>query len=1305
MAHEMGYVDVDAPVISYDITVDGDTKPGYVTKSTSGGSLRASNFVIKGLVNYDEGTLPIERDRWAYFYVVKNGELYAFMTVDELNANGLKLETGIYKIYASDRLGNTVMQTVKLNTEDLNVEVDTTAKGIKLTINRKPSEIEPGSFKIWRDNELLEHEEYASTKEFTRSGVYRMEFSDIYGNSYSRTFEPFVRPLPTVSFYRQTKEGTKNYEQIIVNSHQQSNLANVTTEDDQTFIVSTSANIRISYPVGSGYEFEFIGDKPEYKYDVVSTSTIDIKSTESNWKLKIFHKNDPDVYIIVACVVDKENPVISATVQAKEYDFNEYNSIDNVLFRGTGYITTKPFYSGERAVGDSAIVSWSDDTQISRVSYTKNGGEIVEVPANLSSVELKDIGYYVFEAKDVFGNATTFEFLFTDRIDFGLMLGENEVEIKRDPENYIVGNGYTDTAYTGREVKLTLNENALVALYYTDGSKSCIYNLEFEVNEGGSMLNILAYNDQYEEFAVIENGTIALGASGKIFDGDLVVNYTYQNGILTLILPECQKAYELWQFRISDNNEHCPSIVQIERSNNVPQMDIVKEDGTKLDLSYDGYIGSNQILILDENSVSDDTVEIIAYYSENYTDSFENAAKIVLYGKDATPFLEKEGYYKIVAVNKYGNQREIFVAISFKLSLDVHISYAEIGTRTQTLKNPDSYMIFSNNSVSFKIWDERASVVCQKDGNEVELVVTQHNGYLEFTMEDFGEYVVIISDESGNVYTLTVSIKEPHEITYEGYLTGFNEIALKKDQNYTNGAVTIDKQKLVDGGIKYVAFRKVGTNQFSVLYDLISTNPIEYSQSEYNGIIGKEDGEYEILFCDAYGNLHTEIVRISRKPMLSVNRQTQNASESSSYDFDFALINGAWSNYTLTFISTSEKYSLKVNGEAASFSENGYTFVLPADLGVAEETYVLEYVDDYGNSYTINVYLYRAIPESSVSEGADTVSSNGKMYARNDFSLMWSERVTATYSLNGGAEEAFEMDKVFTEDGEYTITFTDYAGNTSTRIITKDSTVLYNMSCNGNDLHTGGVVSSKVSLSFDEELSFTVTKDGQEYDAGSKNFTEDGYYVVTLTDAIGNVETFTFTIYAKAKQSFTFTVPEGYSFSQIWHIQDGHKVSLVSDVTWNETGVQTYTFTVDGKYEVELLHMESEEICYFNLTIDNIAPETLLVGAENGGVTRSNVSLEGLTDGDRIYVYKNGELITTYIVNGSSENTLELLGNGDFGAYTVVIEDEAGNSVSYEFTKEFATNTYSNIFICLLLVLIGVVGIIYICFNGKVRTK
>lgn len=1302
------YVDLDAPVISYDLTVDGATKAGYITSDTSGGTLRASKFTVKELLNSVQGGLPVERDRWAYFYILYSslgGGEHAFMTMTDLNRAGYELSTGIYKIYACDRLGNMVMQTIKINTEDIKVTGTVSTSGLTVTSNRAPADIMPGTFKVWRDNMLLTDVSYAQLLTFSQSGVYQIEFEDVYGNFVNETFT-FRRDLPVVSFLREKKEGAGIYEQITVNTEDKNKLSSVISEDNQLFTVSTSANIRISYPVSSGYDFEFIGGEPEYKSAILSTTNIDIKSTSKNWTLKIFYKNDPDVYILVTCIVDKDAPVISGTVLAKEYTYNDQTgAIDNVLFTPTGNTASSIFYSGESAVGDRAVISWTDETRVASISYSFNGGEKVTVNPSVGSLTLPENGNYVFEAEDIFGNKSTFEFTLTDHIDFNLIIGGKEQTVDYESEKYIEGNRYTQTLYAGKETQLILKENALLALYYTDGSKSFLYNLEYEVKDGKATLLIYAFDATTGESIVIENGEITLAPSGKIFDGDIVMGYTYKNGVLTLILPKCEKTYELWQLRISDFTGHSPVVVQIERSDKVSKMEISREDGTKLDLSYDGFVGSNQKLTLESSSISEDTVEIVAYYSVTYTESFANAEKIVLYGQGAISSIEKEGYYKIVATNKYGNERVIYVALSFKLSLDVHIEYDKMDKRIQTLNVPDTYSIFSNKSVNIVIWDTRATVVCLKNGVAFDVEITEKNGYLGFSLTEVGEYTVTVSDECENVYILSVSIKEPKTITYDGFLTGFNENALKREENYTNGALSLDKAKIEANGIKYVAFCKVGTNELVVLYDLINIIPTEYSEAAFNGSIGKEDGEYEVWFCDAYGNLHVETVRISRKPLLSINRQTQDATKPSAYDFEFALQNGAWSNYELTFINTSEKYLLKIDGAIASFTDGKYTFTLPTSLGAAEQSYVICYVDDYGNNYEIKIHLYRYVPESFVAGSADTVTHGGTLFVKSNFSMTWGDRITATYSLNGDSAIPFDQSTVFTEDGEYTLVFTDYAGNTSTRIMVKDSRVLYDMASDGFVLYNGAVVSSKVSLSPDEELTFTATRNGEEYITETRSFTEDGHYVVTLTDRIGNVSHFEFTIYSKAKQSFTFAVPDGYSFSQIWFITDGHRVSLVSDVTLNESGAQSYTFSTDGVYEIELLHTESNQICYFTLNIDNIPPEALLVGAENGGVTRNNVTLEGLKSGDMIYVYKNGEHVSTYIVEGNSETVLELLGNGDFGSYSVVIQDEAGNSVTYEFAKEFATNTFSNIFICLLLVSFGAIGIIYIRFNGKVRTK
>ena len=1306
------YVDVDAPVITYQLTVDKNNKTGFITDSISGGTLRASNFKVTGIVTSANGSLSVERDKWAYFYVtsatgIGSGKISAFMTAEELNAKGCELETGIYKLYSYDRLGNMVMQEIKVNTNELDIQHSIDNNGLTVNINREAKDVLSGSFRVYRDNVLQTNVSYKKSITFTRSGLYRIEITDIYGNSFSKEIA-FYRELPSVSFSRQKKAGSGVYEPIELNSTNKNALSTVVTEDNQLFTISTAVNIRISYPSGTGYGFEFIGTAPTHATGGVTTKYIDINSTESNWVLKIFHETDPEVYIIITCIVDKDSPVISAQVQADEYEYNEFKGAkDNVLFTSTGATASTNFNNGELIVGDRAIISWSDETKVSYVRYSFNGGESKQIDAAVGSYQLTEAGKYLFEVTDMFGNVSTFEFTLVHKVDFTLEIGGAEQQIDYDPlKNIINGNEYSKTLYTSKETKLVVRENAMLALYYTNGDAKHVYNVEFVIEDGSATLVVgSAYNIEENDFDGYNLINAGEQPTGALFGTHVPVSYEYLNGILTLTIPKCAETYELFQIRVSDLNGLNPAVVQIERSGVSPEYEIFREDNSKLDLSYNGFIGSNQKLRLDVPSVSVNTTEIVSYYSESYTESFADAEKTVLFGDGANPHIEKEGYYKIVAVDKYGNESIVCIVVSFTLSIDVHIEYEQIKTRTQALNKPDTYSLFSNKSVSMVIWDERASVSCLKNGEAFVIGASKGNGCLEFALTEIGEYTVTVSDESGNFYTLNVSLKAPNTITYNGFITGFNENALKKDENYTNGALSLDKQKIEESGIKYVAFRRVGAADLTVLYDVVSLNKLDYSETTFIGSIGVEDGDYEVLFCDCYGNLYTETVRVSRKPMISIERQTQDITQGTAYDFDFALQNGAWSNYILTFTNTSENYVLKIDGEAASFTDGKYTFTLPANLGAAEEIYVLEYLDDYGNSYKINVHLYRSVPSTSLAEGADTVTSNGTLYSRGDFSMNWDGNIIATYSLDGTAAKIFDKNTVFTEDGKYTLVFTDYAGNSSTRVIIKDSTVFYDMISDGFALNNKAIVSGSVSISPDEELNFTATKDGELYSPQYRSFTEDGYYVITVTDSIGNVSIFEFTIYTKARQKFDLAAPEGYAFSQIWYIVDGHRASLVNDVVLSENGAQSFTFEMDGSYEIELLHIAGDTISTFALNIDNTPPKISLIGAENGGVTRENVTIEGLVDGDKIYVYKNGDHITTYTVNGNTHNVLELLGKSDFGNYSVIIVDEAGNSVSCEFIKEFATNVYANIFICILLVSLGAIGIIYIRYNGKVRTK
>ena len=109
----------------------------------------------------------------------------------------------------------------------------------------------------------------------------------------------------------------------------------------------------------------------------------------------------------------------------------------------------------------------------------------------------------------------------------------------------------------------------------------------------------------------------------------------------------------------------------------------------------------------------------------------------------------------------------------------------------------------------------------------------------------------------------------------------------------------------------------------------------------------------------------------------------------------------------------------------------------------------------------------------------------------------------------------------------------------------------------------------------------------------------------------------------------------------------------------------------------------------------------MLKDSEPGTTTRGNVTLDGLTKGDTVHIYRDGTLYATYVIDGSGKPPVI----SEAGEYRVVVTDLAGNTVSYDFVRAFTTNTASNIFIILLLLLTAFGGLVLIRLKGKLRTK
>jgi hypothetical protein len=130
-----------------------------------------------------------------------------------------------------------------------------------------------------------------------------------------------------------------------------------------------------------------------------------------------------------------------------------------------------------------------------------------------------------------------------------------------------------------------------------------------------------------------------LSSSGSLQETNFKVNYTYQNGELTLFFAEPEEQYERWQLCITDLNEYCPRVIQFERSNVFAQFTMVSaEDETdKVTANATEFTGTNKVLAV--AGFSSDLKEIWLYYSEEYTLTFQNVMPVLLYAMAALPWI------------------------------------------------------------------------------------------------------------------------------------------------------------------------------------------------------------------------------------------------------------------------------------------------------------------------------------------------------------------------------------------------------------------------------------------------------------------------------------------------------------------------------------------------------------------------------------------------------------------------------------------------------------------------------------------
>lgn len=363
--------------------------------------------------------------------------------------------------------------------------------------------------------------------------------------------------------------------------------------------------------------------------------------------------------------------------------------------------------------------------------------------------------------------------------------------------------------------------------------------------------------------------------------------------------------------------------------------------------------------------------------------------------------------------------------------------------------------------------------------------------------------------------------------------------------------------------------------------------------------------------------------------------------------------NGGYTNKNVKFTWTDDATAvITVNGETSEYKSG----TILSDDG--EYEIVLTNMD--GQTFVVSFVIDKIAPEYELT-GAD----NGAT-VNNDISLVFGEGITAEVSINGDTL-AYMSGEVLMAEGEYEFTLTDKAGNKTVVNVFVDKTADYEI-----NTVDGFVSNDDVVIKANEELTISLSKDGETfaYEFGA-SLTEEGNYIAHISDSYGDTAEVSFRV-------LKTTVLNDFA-------HDFTGVNIVSS-TCNGEACEL-NFAADGKYEITATDGEKEYT--FAVTLDRVAPEIVLNGAENGGETKSEVVVDSISEEADITVYFNGEKIEYRV--GASVSEL--------GEYRVVVTDAAGNTREYTFTIVYGLNGGAIALIVIFVILI--VGIILGIVFGK----
>lgn len=485
-------------------------------------------------------------------------------------------------------------------------------------------------------------------------------------------------------------------------------------------------------------------------------------------------------------------------------------------------------------------------------------------------------------------------------------------------------------------------------------------------------------------------------------------------------------------------------------------------------------------------------------------------------------------------------------------------------------------------------------------------------------------------DEANILTTLSFSASEKINNEYKIYLYDNNDF-----ENLNIYKFTI---RTIPPEFALYGVNESGTTSTDVyaLWDIQSGYKATYTlnngeQIQYlNGQILSAEGVYIITLTDDLGNKNSKVFEID-KTLDFVIYEDNTIKEIDEIRFtnkNIQIVDNEPLNIEITKDSKLYPYNF-----GTYFNDEGY--------------YLVKIYDDFGNVKYFEFEIDKTPPKAELIGVENKGTTNGFVQ------VVWQEsNLNSTIYKDGNYLGNYTSGSEVKLNGNYKIKVSDKAGNFVEFEFKIDNKIEFDV-----NTFNGGISNGGVRVIAKEELAIDMYRDGEKIEYNFEQIlNDDGAYAFVLTDELGNQTAFSFTIWNKP-------------ISRIE--RKFHDLIEITEIVLNEEiqvlDIQDNTlYLVDeGYYQVTVLDKTVNKKFTFNLTLDTTPPTIELVGTENGGYTKSEVSTRNASE-NPIYIY----------ASNNSEEFEYKLGEKmkDTGSYKLIVVDEAGNQSVYEFTIVYSLN-------------------------------